>query len=139
MVWIPAHQELGEHPKTKRAAKRLEVSRPTMVGHLVFLWWWAMDYAQDGDLSNYGNDEVADAAGWQGDPDVFVAALSDVGFIDSDELGQHYSLHDWDEYGGKLIERRREDAERKRKGRRIDIEETSTGNPTPSIGRHTDV
>ena len=34
MAWIEAHQELRNHPKTKKAARLLGISRPQMIGHL---------------------------------------------------------------------------------------------------------
>ena len=51
MAWIKSQQVLREHPKLKRLARRLEVSVPAALGHLHMLWWWALDYAQDGDLT----------------------------------------------------------------------------------------
>lgn len=106
MAYIPSHQELKDHPKTRRAARRCGVSIPAMVGHLHLLWWWALDHGPDGDLSRFESEDLADAAMWEGDPEDFVKALVDCGpggtegFLSSD--GQ---LHDWDEYGGKYGQR----------------------------------
>lgn len=103
MAWIPSHQSLRDHPKTRKAARRLGVTLPTMIGHLHLLWYWALDLAPDGDVSKFDDDDLSDAADWTGDPATFVAALVEcgpggtVGFIDSDRR-----LHDWDEYGGKV-------------------------------------
>ena len=36
-----------------KLARRLGVSLPAAIGHLHLLWWWAMDYAQDGDLTRW--------------------------------------------------------------------------------------
>ncbi|GIM48438.1 hypothetical protein DNHGIG_39870 [Collibacillus ludicampi] len=51
MAWLKSHQEIARHPKTKRLAKALDISLPTAIGHLHLLWWWAMDFAKNGDLS----------------------------------------------------------------------------------------
>lgn len=116
MAYIESHQELARHPKTRRLARVLGISLPTAVGHLQFLWWWAMDYAQDGDLSRYDAADIADAALWEGDAEVFLEALIDcgpgggAGFVDRTEAGR--ALHDWHEYGGKLHAERRKNAER---------------------------
>lgn len=106
MAYIPSHQELKEHPKTRRAARRCGVSIPAMIGHLHLLWWWALDHGPDGDLSRFESEDLADAAMWEGDPEEFVKALVDCGpggtegFLSSDG-----KLHDWDEYGGKYGQR----------------------------------
>ena len=110
MAWIESHQTLGNHPKLLRFARMLSVSEVEAVGHLHYLWWWCLDYAQDGDLSRYEAPELAAAAHWVGNPDDFTAALRRAGFID--EAG---ALHDWDDYAGKLIEQRRHHAAQKRK------------------------
>ena len=53
------------HPKTKKLARLLGVSVPTVVGHLHGIWYWALDFAQDGDLHQYDPEEIADAALWR--------------------------------------------------------------------------
>lgn len=118
MAWIESHEELSVHPKTKRLAGALGVSRVTAVGHLHFLWWWAMKFAQDGDLSRFEADEIAEAAGWEGEPEQFIRALIEAGGRkDEGFLGEDLSLHDWGDYAQRLIERRRANAERMRDAR----------------------
>lgn len=127
MAYIESHQELRDHPKVKRMARMLDVPVVAVIGHLQCLWWWAMDYAQDGDTSRYDAHDLADASLWDGDPDLLVTALRDCGpggtsgFLDGDQL------HDWDQYGGKLAAKRRKDRERKREAR----SGQSTGRPAP--------
>ena len=53
MAWIESHQELANHPKTKRFKRALGISTPQAIGHLHLLWWWALDYAQDGSLAAF--------------------------------------------------------------------------------------
>jgi len=106
VAWVPSHQELRDHPKTRRAARRAGVSIPQMIGHLHCLWWWALDHAPDGDLGKYDAEDLADAAMWEGDPETLVKALRDcgpsgaAGFLEDDG-----SLHDWAEYGGRYWKR----------------------------------
>jgi hypothetical protein len=128
VAWIESHQELARHPKARRLARALGVSVPTAIGHLHLVWWWAMDYAEDGDVSRYNADDLADAALWEGDAETFWNSLVSAGFLDA-ENGTS-SLHDWDDYAGRLIEKRRQDAERKRRER---------GHAAPSNGRPPDV
>ncbi|MFB5189043.1 hypothetical protein [Alicyclobacillus fastidiosus] len=112
MAWIESHQTLAEHPKTKRLARSLGVSRPTTIGILHMLWWWAIDYAEDGYLSKYTNEDIADAVMWDGDPDLLIQALQHSGFVDED-----MRLHDWDDYIGKLNDRKEKNRERQKKAR----------------------
>lgn len=115
MAWIESHQELARHPKTKRLSRLLGISTPAAVGHLHFLWWWAMDYAQDGELSRYDDSDIADACEWDGDPKVLVSSFVEAGFIDETDDG--LVIHDWFDYAGRLIEKREQNRERKRRSR----------------------
>ena len=112
MAWIESHQEVGRHPKTKKLARMLGVSLPAAVGHLHYLWWWALDFVQDGILDKYDNEEIADAMHWDGDADKLIDALIASGQVDETDHG--LLIHDWAEYTGKLLERRAKDRERKR-------------------------
>ncbi|GHV51288.1 hypothetical protein FACS1894216_05050 [Synergistales bacterium] len=109
-MWIESHQELGRHPKTKRLARALQISIPAAVGHLMFFWWWATDYAQSGNLDDFTDEDIADAAMWEGDAHNFADALISARFIDRDS--ESTQIHDWYEYAGKAIRRREEKGER---------------------------
>jgi hypothetical protein len=117
MAWLESHQELGAHPKTRKFAHLLGINKVQAVGHLHYLWWWAMDYCVDGDLSKFEALDIAIGAEWDGDADVFLDALTRAGF--ADECDGELLIHDWPEYTGRLIERRRQDAERKRQYRAV--------------------
>lgn len=84
MAWIESHQQLARHPKTLRLARRLAVSVPAAIGHLQLLWWWAYDYAPEGDLSRFADDEIADAADGEGSASAFVSELIGNGFLSAD-------------------------------------------------------
>jgi hypothetical protein len=112
MAWIESHQSLGRHPKTRKAARLLSVSRPAMAGHLHYLWWWCLDFAQDGDLSSYDDAEIAEAAEWEDAPHQFIEALIEAGFVTVDR-----HIHDWHDYAGKLIEQRKANAEKQKRWR----------------------
>lgn len=112
MAWIESHQELWRHPKTKKLARLLSVSVPTAIGHLHGLWFWALDFAQDGDIGRYDPEEIADAVLWDGNAQEFIDALIGSGF--ADKTPESITIHDWNEYAGKLLERRAADRQRKR-------------------------
>lgn len=126
MAWIESHQGLRSHPKTRKLVRRLNASPAIIVGHLHFIWWWALDFAQDGEITQFDPEDISDACDWDGEPEEFFNALVEVGFID--KVDDRYFLHDWYDYAGKLIEIRRKDAERKRKSRGQAKE--SEGSPT---------
>jgi hypothetical protein len=109
MAWIESHSTLARHPKTLRLARRLGVSVPTAIGHLHLLWWWALEYAQDGDVSAFDDEEVADACCWEGEPAAFRRALTAAGFLDDGG-----AVHDWDAYTVRLMERRERQNEQAR-------------------------
>lgn len=150
MAWIESHQTVWEHAKTRKAARRLGIPAVQLVGHLHALWHWAIDHAEDGNLSKYDTEDIAIAARWDGDPDEFVDALTHCGPGDSagflerggaygdpgDSLVGELVLHDWWDYAGKLIDRRRKDRERKAARRSKDTPEdvltTSDGSPDNS-------
>jgi hypothetical protein len=113
MAWIESHDDLATHPKTRRAARTLGISIPTMMGHLHLLWHWCLKYADDGDLSGYDSADIADAMMWEGDPDELVEALVNCGPGDRFGFLEHADgaalvVHDWLDYAGKLIEKREE-------------------------------
>lgn len=123
MAWIESNKELAIHPKTKRAAKLLGVSIPTMLGHLHLLWYWCMDYAQDGDLTDFEADEIADACMWEGEPDDLINALVNCGpgkrkgFLEKDD--DALLVHDWMDYAGKFMEQVQQQKERSKRKREL--------------------
>lgn len=95
MAWIESHQTLREHPKVYVLVDALGVSKAQVLGHLHLLWWWCVDYAPDGVISQ--NDvAIARAAEWSGDPKQYVTALVTAGFVD--RRGDVLVMHDWGEY-----------------------------------------
>jgi hypothetical protein len=106
-MWIESHQELGSHPKTKRLARALGISLPAAVGHLHYLWWWTLDYGENGSLAKYTPEDIADAMLWEGDADALIEALLSCGigggggFLNRDSDGR-LSIHDWEQYVGRL-------------------------------------
>ena len=101
MAWIELHQTLPTNKKTLRLKKILKIKTPQAIGHLCLLWLWALDNAEDGDLSIFSDDEVSEVSGWTGKPETFVAALIEAGFLDEDR-----HIHHWEEYAGALIDKR---------------------------------
>jgi hypothetical protein len=139
---------LRDHPKTKKLARLLSITRRDAVGLLHCFWWWALDYAQDGDLTSHDPSDVADAVDYAGKPEALLDALAGcgvgggAGFLDRN--GDGLRIHDWHDYAGRLIEKRRADAARKRESRTVarppDVQRTSNGRPAddPRDGARTE-
>ena len=122
MAWIEAHQGLSNHPKAKRLSRMLNIEMSQAIGHLFLFWWWALDYAENGDLSKYDAYDIADAAGWKKDPEEFLRAMIECGpggtygFIEEDIDGK-MRVHDWTNYSGRLVAKREQNRLRQAKAR----------------------
>lgn len=110
MAYIELHQALFDHRKTIVAAEFLDMQEVHLVGHLAALWTWCLDNCPDGVLPE-SRRVIARGARWIGDPDQLVSGLLAAGFIEQCPDGR-MAVHDWDQYGGKLIEKRRANAEK---------------------------
>lgn len=121
MAYIESHQTLRNHPKLKRFVRMLGIDVPTAIGYLHLLWWYCLDYAQDGDITDFGADGIADACEWPKDSAVLYTALRDCGLREGagfiEEIDGRIVLHDWYDYAGRLIEQRAFYAERARRKR----------------------
>lgn len=136
MAYVEVHQAVRDHRKVLDLAVRLDMPEPHVVGHLVYLWLWSIDNSSDGLLPSSVR-LIERACGWVGQTGRFVQALVESGLLDQGEDGALW-IHDWWDYMGRLVERRRSDAERKRLARTSnaapvsrppDIHRTSTGHP----------
>lgn len=127
MAWIKLQQSIANHPKTFEFSELLDMPIYAAVGVLSLLWLWALNVAPDGDLSKFKPTYIARAVQWDGDAEKLFSALKTSGFLDGDS-----SIHNWEKYGGKLLENKAKDAERKRQWRKEaekDVQQTSTGCP----------
>ena len=117
MAWIEVHQELIQHPKVKRLARMLDISKFEAAGRLFAFWCWALDYADNGNLSRFDASDIADAMEWEGDPQRLVEAMIDCGPGDSSGFIERRDgtlfVHDWNDYMGRLLSMREKNRERK--------------------------
>lgn len=108
MAWIKSDQSLANHPKLILLARALGISKVEALGHLHLLWYWVLEYADDGELKYL--DLIPDACEWTGDQQVFLDALIKYGFIDTtydpEDNFTEYHVHDWLDYSGALYEKR---------------------------------
>jgi len=122
MPWIESHQMVGHHPKTIRLAELLRVSLPTAVGHVHYLWWWALDFAPTGAIRTSPT-VLARACEWRGSAEKFVQALVAAGFLDERDDG--VIVHDWMDYAGRYVDKRAANKERMRTARANHVQRTS--------------
>lgn len=115
MAWIPSDSDMGSHPKTRRIARRLEVTLPTAVGFLHLFWHWCVKFAPDGHLTLSEVEDVADSIMWDKEPESFIGALCESGFASQvrDDTGVviGFSVHNWEKHGGKYDKRKRRNAD----------------------------
>lgn len=143
MAYVEAHAGLKDHLKTKKVARLLGIPKTQVIGHMLCLWWWCQEYAQDGDLSGFDNADIAEAAEWEGDPDLFVNTLLNcgarggAGFLRND-MESGLTVNDWLEYGGKMFVRREQSAQRMRNKRQRDASVTRNTPVTEASVTHID-
>lgn len=116
--WIRLDLEFPDDPRTWALAGRLEIDEVTALGHVVRLTVFAAKFAvsSEGDVSKFDPPTIARAAGWVGDPVLFVDAVTAAGWLIARD--DRLELAGWSECQGVLIERRARDAARKRRQRR---------------------
>ena len=83
--------------KTKRLARRLRLPIYSVVGLLELLWHWTPKNAPQGDVGRFENADIADGMGWDGDPDVLIAALVAEGWLDI-SADHRLVVHDVEEH-----------------------------------------
>jgi hypothetical protein len=112
MAWITVHQNLMTHQKTLRVADLLDVPAAYVTGCMVTLWCWALDNAPDGRITCTAR-ALAKVAGWEGKrPTTFADALETAGFLDQVDGG--WIIHNWEDYAGRMMDKRDANAERMR-------------------------
>lgn len=139
--WIRVDSVMPQHTKVKRLARKLgdpsEEGRTLACGILLRLWCWAARLAEDGVVSKYEPEEVADEVGWSRDPEELMGALIESGWIDETPEGP--VIHDWDELQGALVERKEKAKQRMRELRARRKRERDVGRePSADIGEPSD-
>lgn len=82
------------HPKFKTLAKALKLRQFETVGVLETLWMMACQFAgEDGDLSRFTHQEIADWIDWPGDSDCLIRALIECRWLDF--VDGTLRVHDW--------------------------------------------
>jgi hypothetical protein len=151
-TWLPVEGAIVQHRKTRHLARLWHCHPYTVVGFLVSLWHYCLEFQSDGRLSDVPSEDLRDLAApclanAIGHIPGVLEALTEVGFADGDGR-----IHDWQDYAGQVVVRRERDRERKRAfrkmsaGRPSDVSRTSaptaqhsTGTATAAAARPRDV
>jgi hypothetical protein len=97
MAWIESHTVLSRHRKVKETARALRIRPAYLIGHLHLLWHAALEQAEDGDLSAWSDEFIAESADYSGDAPQFVSLLQDHKWLDG------RLLHDWLDCAGRYL------------------------------------
>jgi hypothetical protein len=116
---IPLYANLNNHPKLLRLYQGLQLhtddEKLLIRAKLENLWLWAIQYYPDGVLRDITSDEIAMICGWKDEPIHWLNALRYAEFIEITEMG--VELINWDQYGGKSLKKKQQDAIRKQRSR----------------------
>jgi hypothetical protein len=96
-VWIESHTVLVRHRKLIELAKDLRLAPVHVMGHLHALWHAALEQQEDGDLSSWSDELIAQMSCYPGDAPQFVRLLQTHGWLDGK------LIHDWPNYAGKYL------------------------------------
>lgn len=91
---------LIRHRKLRDFARALRLSPVHAMGHLHALWHAALEQAEDGNLTSWSDEFIADSACYPGDAPQFVRLLRSHGWLDGN------FLHDWLHYAGRYLQRK---------------------------------
>src|SRR4051812_32080264 len=109
MAWIESHTVTLRHRKLLAMAADLRLKPVYLLGHFHALWHTALEQQEDGDLSAWSDQLIADAAGYSGKASKLVSLLQShrwFGYYDDQGkaiAGTEKLIHDWLDYAGKFL------------------------------------
>ena len=87
-----------QHPKVLRLKRRLCIPTWGAVGLLESLWHLTAQHAKDGAIGKtFTNEDIANAIGWESEPDQLIDALVSSGWLDVCEVNR-LVVHDWHDH-----------------------------------------
>lgn len=97
MAWIESHTVLLRHRKVLQLATDLNIPAVQVVGHLHALWHSVLEQQENGDLTDWPDDMIAQAAAYTGSASTFVSSLQSRKWLDGK------IIHDWMDYAGRYL------------------------------------
>ena len=98
MPWIQSDTTITRKPKFKKLIRRLEINLVEGVGYLHCFWHNIMELAEDGDISAWTEEDIAEYFNWKKDPKMLYKTLLDEKWIEKN--GKLTLIHDWLDYAG---------------------------------------
>lgn len=99
MPWIESHQKLERHPKLLDLCNKTGWNKDEALGKLHRLWWWTLDFAEDGVLKKYNPHQYLSPLTNDKLPaEKLLNILKDTNFIDKDG-----KIHHWWDYAGRYL------------------------------------
>lgn len=119
-------------PKFNSLKKQLKLPNYAVIGLLESFWMLACQTADDGDLSKYSNQELADNAEYDKDANELIEALVTTRWLDRD--GNKLLVHDWEEHCPKFVrDRKAKREQRATKPRELQKPSAHGGNLSPNV------
>ncbi|HJB57944.1 MAG TPA: hypothetical protein H9714_10375 [Candidatus Flavonifractor intestinipullorum] len=113
--WFGVGCNIYTHPKVLGLARELKLDVDAAVGKLGRLYAWAAQNGNEtGEISYLPPEEIAAIMRWKKRPQTLLAALEAQGLLERQESGLF--IHDWEEYNGAFLRKKRRDRERKKEG-----------------------
>lgn len=97
MPWLESHSVLLRHRKLILLASDLNIPPVYALGHLHALWHAILEQQEDGDLREWPDAMIAQAAGYTGDAGYFVQCLQSRKWLDGK------LVHDWLDYAVRYL------------------------------------
>lgn len=109
--WVRVHANLADKPVVTRAMEALGVSGHEAMGLLVQFWGAVSQHVQNGFVADQSDSQIERWGGWTRKRGKFAA------FIRASHLDESGRVNEWDEYAGKLEQRRATERDRLRQKR----------------------
>jgi hypothetical protein len=109
--WVRVHANLAGKPVVTRAMEALGVNAHEAMGLLVQFWGAVSQYVQNGSVADQSDSQIERWGGWTRKRGKFAA------FIRASHLDSSGRVNEWDEYAGKLEQRRATERDRLREKR----------------------
>jgi hypothetical protein len=109
MAWIVSHQQLALHPKVLRLSILMGWTLDETLGKLHRFWWWCLDYAPTGLMTNIDSASLGIGLHLSADEgERFIPALVEVHFVcPLASTLEPWRVHDWNHYAGRYLQETR--------------------------------
>lgn len=102
MAWIKVEMGLERHPKLMRLARAMRWDVSATIGSLIRLWFWILEYGEDGILSKFTPEEFLVGIVPEDQAQPFLNSLIESGFVDKNAQGE-LRICNWLNYAGTYL------------------------------------